>query len=367
MFFDDKKEDKMPINEDLITATILNNTLPREIFSEIKVSAPPKTGKVRTVYDIGGDKMILISSDNLSTHDVVHRRQVFGKGENLNAISSYYFEKTRHIISNHFIETLAPNAWLVRKARPILIEMVFRKYLTGSGWKAYTTKNGFDNGMNFCGVDLRRGYRRNEQLDQIIFTPTIKGKVKDFPIPEFKGLDQEKDDAPVTMDIIRRNYKLFGLRKPEDIDLVVDVSLKLYSFIHNSLKSKGFLLADTKWEFGYFSDGSIGLIDECVTPDSSRIWCKSAYNFNPEKNEFTIVQEDKQHFRDYVEALGLHASDKKKELAEHWMDDAVLKNGVIKYCNIRKIITGNLPEISNVSRKKIILDALAEKGYLEKR
>ncbi|MCK5198146.1 MAG: hypothetical protein KAR21_07335, partial [Spirochaetales bacterium] len=211
----------MPIDEKLITREVLNNTLTREVYSEVKVAAEPKMGKVRTVYDVGDERMIMISSDNLSTHDVVHKRQVYGKGENLDAISGYYFETTGHIVPNHLIETLAPNVWLVQKAKPILVEMVFRKYLTGSGWRDYKKKNGPEKGSEFCGVDLRPGYRKNEMLDEVIFTPTGKGLAGDFNIPEFQGLDPEIDDPKITIDIIRRNYGTLGLRKPEDLDQVM--------------------------------------------------------------------------------------------------------------------------------------------------
>ena len=355
----------MAINEKLITPEIMDNTLKKEVYPEIDVVTEPKMGKVRIVYDVKSNKLVMKASDDLSTHDVVHKRQVYGKGENLNAISSFYFEKTKHIVGNHFIESLAPNTWLVEKAEPILVEMVFRKYITGSGWKAYDKANGQEQGTEFCGASLRPGYRKNEMLDDVIFTPTAKGQVKDFPIPEFKGLDPETDDPKLTVDTIRKNYKAFGLRKPEDLDNVVDIAFRLYDCIHSDLESKGYLLADTKWEFGYFPDGSIGVIDECVTPDSSRIWSKSLYTFNPEKNEFTIVQDDKQHFRDYVESKGLHTPDKKKELAEHWMDDNILRGGIVKYCNIREIITGTPTEITTEPRKEVVLEALASGGYLK--
>ncbi len=294
----------MPIDEKLITQEVLNNTLAREVYPEVKVVAAPKMGKVRTVYDLGDERIIMISSDNLSTHDVVHKRQVYGKGENLDTISEHYFTATEHIVPNHLIETLAPNVWLVQKARPILVEMVFRKYLTGSGWKEYQQKKGQEEGCEFCGVPLRPGYRKNEILDEVIFTPTGKGVAGDFDIPEFRGLNPETDDPKITIDIIRTNYKAFGLVKPEDLDEIMEKAFALYDFIHEDLGGKGHLLADTKWEFGYMPDGSISIIDECVTPDSSRFWTSDDYSFNPVENEFKIVQDDKQHFRDYIEKLG---------------------------------------------------------------
>ena len=354
----------MPIDEKLITKEVLNNTLAREVYPEVKVISEPMMGKVRTVYDVGDQRMIMISSDNLSTHDVVHKRQVYGKGENLDAISGYYFEATKHIVPNHLIEILAPNVWLVQKVEPILVEMVFRKYLTGSGWRDYEKKNGPEEGSKFCGVELRPGYRRNEMLDEVIFTPTGKGQVKDFDIPEFQDMDPETDDPKITIDIIRRNYKTFGLRQPEDLDYIMEKAFALYTFIHEDLGEKGHLLADTKWEFGYMPDGSISLIDECVTPDSSRFWKVKDYLFNPEKNEFNVVQDDKQHFRDYVEGLGLHAVERKAELAAHLMDDEILKQGVVKYCDIREEIAGTLPVITTDPRKDAVLAALGDGGFL---
>src|SRR3989338_6850953 len=111
----------MPIDKKLITPKIMNNTLKREVYPEIDVRTPPKMGKVRTVYDVAVNQLLMVSSDNLSTHDVVHKRQVYAKGENLDAISSYFFEKTKHIIRNHFVDNIAPNTWRVLKAKPILV------------------------------------------------------------------------------------------------------------------------------------------------------------------------------------------------------------------------------------------------------
>ncbi len=267
----------MVVDKSQITPEVLANTLQREVWPEVKVIAPPKMGKVRTVYDVGNDKLIMVSSDNLSTHDVVHRRPVYGKGDTLDAISAHYFRMTKGIIPNHYLDTLGPNTWLTTKAQPILVEMVFRGHLTGSGWKAYAKANGPEQGTEFCGANLRLGYRENERLDEVLFTPTAKGQAKDFPIPEFSGLDPEEDDPKITLDMIRKNFKAFGLRRPEDIDFLVDAGRRLYQAIDGDLQTKDELLADTKWEFGYLPDGRIGLIDECVTPDSSRIWQKSGH------------------------------------------------------------------------------------------
>ena len=355
----------MSVDESLITSEVMGNTLVREVWPEVRVVAPPKMGKVRTVYDVGGEQLVLVSSDNLSTHDVVHKRQVYGKGDNLDAISVFYFDLTRGFIPNHFIRTLGPNTWLTHKASPILVEMVFRGYITGSAWDAYVEADGQKKGMDFCGVKLRPGYRRNEKLDEVIFTPTAKGQVKDFNIPEFAGMSPDEDDPKLNLDIIRRNFRAFGLRKPEDIEFLRDVSLEIYGFIHSDLQRAGHLFADTKWEFGYLPDGTIVLIDECVTPDSSRFWRVAQYNFNPASDEFTIVQADKQPFRDYVKGLGLHTPDKKAELAAHWMADDVLRAGIVRYGNIREEITGTPMRITTKPRKQEVLEALASAGFLK--
>lgn len=354
----------MPVDERQITAEVLDNTLRQEVYPQIWVmpGTTPRMGKVRTVYDVGDGGLIMISSDNLSTHDVVHARQVHAKGANLDAISAYYFDMTREIVENHLIDTVAPNVWLVEKAKPILVEMVFRQYLTGSGWKGYAKENGPEQGMVFCGVPLRPGYRKNERLDELIFTPTAKGQVKDFDIPEFEGMEPEKDDPKLTVNVIRANYQAFGLRQPEDLDELMDIAFRLYATIHSDLQSKGQLLADTKWEFGYATDGTIMLIDECVTPDSSRFWLSAEYKFDPEKREFHIVQGDKQPFRDYIEALGLQ--DDKAALAEHWMADDALRAGVKRYCDMRETITGTTAQITTEPRKEQVLAALGDMGYL---
>lgn len=352
----------MPIDRSKINKEVLENTLKREVWPEVKVIAPPKMGKVRTVYDVGQGRLLLVSSDNLSTHDVVQARQVYGKGENLDAISAFYFKQTQGIIPNHLSRTLGPNAWLTEKAKPILVEMVFRKYLTGSGWKAYEQANGPEEGTDFCGVWLRPGYKKNEMLDRVIFTPTAKGQAKDFSIPEFAGIDPEEDDPKLALDVIRKNYQAFGLRRPEDIDALQEISLRLYQAIHSDLRQKGHLLADTKWEFGYLPDGRLVLIDECVTPDSSRFWSVSEYKFNQAKNEFTVVQDDKQHFRDYIEKLGLHKD--KAALARYQMPDEVLIDGIVKYGNIREAITGTQMQITTKPRKQVVLEALAAEGLL---
>lgn len=355
----------MPIDEKLITPEVLNNTLIQEIYPEIKVIREPKTGKVRVVYPISENMLLMMSSDNLSTHDVVHKRQVYGKGANLDAISSFYFDKTRSIIQNHFVQNIAPNTWLVERAEQIMIEMVFRKTITGSLWKGYAKADGPEEGMEFCGVQIRPGYRKNEMLDAVISTPTAKGQVKDFAIPEFKGLDPEADDPKLTADIIRKNYKAFGLKKPEDYDQLEHIGFALYDSIGVDLDSKGAIMADTKWEFGYSHSGRIILIDECVTPDSSRIWLKDKYVFNEEKNEFTIVQEDKQEFRDHIESIGLEAKARKTELAQYSMPDDVMKRGVIKYCNIRERITGTQLVITTDPMKEAVLEVLDGRGYLK--
>jgi phosphoribosylaminoimidazole-succinocarboxamide synthase len=361
----------MPLDEALLTPEVLNNTLARQVFPEVRIvpGTAPKMGKVRTVYDIGkkggGDLLLMVSSDNLSTHDVVHKRRVYGKGGNLDEISSHFFElawEALHL-SNHYIETVGPNAWIVQKAQPILVEMVLRACLTGSGWKAYEKADGPRTGMDFCGVHLRPGYHKNERLDQVIVTPTAKGQVKDFPTLKFPGLGSEDDDPPVTLDMIRNNYQAFGLREQEDLDIIVDDARRLYDFISKKLAATGNLLADTKWEFGYLSDGTIALIDECVTPDSSRFWSLEHYKYDPEKGLFIAVQHDKQPFRDHIEELGLHKD--KARLAAYEMPYEEIRKGVIRYGDMREAITGTKMLITTDPVRERVIAALDKRGMLK--
>lgn len=303
----------MNIEESGLTPAVLENTLSKDDIKEILVNkagleeATIKEGKVRTVAPLPKDKLLMLISDDISAFDVVLNGRIYMKGRDLNEISKYFFKGTKDIVPNHFVEAIHPNAWVVDKAQPIMVEVIARQYLTGSAWSAYQKAGGPENGIEFCGLPIRSGYKRNEKLDDLMITPTTKGKAKDFPIPEFKdwtNKEKEKDDVPITRDMIMNKYKAFGLQMPEDWLEVEAKVQELFKRGAAMLGRSGLLFVDTKWEFGYRKDRRIILIDESVTPDSSRMWDAEQYSFVPEKKEFTADELSKQYLRDYLISQG---------------------------------------------------------------
>ena len=262
-----------------------------------------KRGKVRDIYDLG-DKLLIISTDRISCFDVVLPTQIPRKGEVLTALSLFWFEFTRDIIPNHLITTniddlppklkkhkdiLTGRSMLVSKARPIPVECVVRGYLSGSGWKEYKQK------QSICGIKLPEGLRESDRLPQIIFTPATK---------EDKGHDinvtQEYIDKEIGGDISRK---------------LQSTSITLYKRASEYAENKGMIIADTKFEFGIFNNEVI-LIDEVLTPDSSRFWPKAEYIPGQAQPSF-----DKQFVRDYLQTLDWNKTPPAPELPQ----DIVLK------------------------------------------
>jgi phosphoribosylaminoimidazole-succinocarboxamide synthase len=264
----------------------LNPTAP--VFrTEIPGAKLLARGKVRDLYD-AGDNVILVATDRLSAFDVVFPDPIPMKGAVLNQISAFWFEKTNGIVENHFIsadvsafpkpfsdhpDLLKARSSLVRKARPIKLECVVRGYLSGSGWTSYR-----DSG-EVCGVKLRPGLKESERLDEPIFTPTTKADVG--------------HDEPVT----EKNAKEIA-GSTETFETLRDYSVKLYSFASDFAAKRGIIIADTKFEFGIISNKII-LIDEALTPDSSRFWPAELYAPGASPPSF-----DKQFVRDYVSSIG---------------------------------------------------------------
>jgi len=235
-------------------------------------------GKVRDVYSFG-DSILLVATDRVSAFDVVFNEGVPHKGEVLNMLSAFWFNKTKDIIDNHMLtlempEGLPPylngRGMIVKKATPMKIEVIVRGYLTGSGLKDYQ-KTG-----KVCGIELPPGLKNGSRLPEPIFTPSTKAE---------KG-----HDINITLN---EANKLVGA---EAAAYIRDKAIELYRFGHSHLWEKGFVLADTKFEFGVFNEEII-LIDECMTPDSSRYWDRAEY----EKGN--LVSSDKQYLRDYLETL----------------------------------------------------------------
>jgi len=242
-------------------------------------------GKVREVYDLG-DNLLIVASDRISAFDVIMNEIVPEKGKILNQISTFWLNETKHIIGNHLISDKASEypsllkyadylngrSMVVKKAKPLPVEFIVRGYIAGSGWKSYK-----DNGQ-ICGVELPDGLEKYGRLEEPIFTPSTKA--------------DEGHDENITYE------QCCAILGDELTQKLKQVSIDLYNFGSNRLENEGVLLADTKFEFGELEDGSIILIDEALTPDSSRLWL--AENYEP-GNEPTNY--DKQILRDYLESL----------------------------------------------------------------
>src|SRR5580765_6206703 len=231
-------------------------------FADLKLHG---RGKVRDIYQVG-DRLLLIATDRISAFDYVLGSGIPDKGKVLTQLSAFWFEQTHEIVPNHLISTdvrefppqfghdrdmLAGRTMLVRKTNPIPIECVARGYLSGSGWKDYRATGAV------CGVPLPAGLRESDRLPAAVFTPATKAT---------SGHDVNISEAEAG--------RIVG---EQLVATLRDVTLKLYAFGAAHAESRGIILADTKFEFGLTRDGGVMLIDEIMTPDSSRYWPKDQY------------------------------------------------------------------------------------------
>ncbi|MBC8383680.1 MAG: phosphoribosylaminoimidazolesuccinocarboxamide synthase [Candidatus Cloacimonetes bacterium] len=248
---------------------------------------PLKQGKVRDIYDLGNE-LLIIASDRISAFDHILQDEIPNKGKILNQISAYWFDHTASIIPNHIISTsvkdfpkniqdasdnIEKRSMLVKKADKFPIECIVRGYIAGSGWKDYK------NSGKVCGIELPEGLIESEKLPEPLFTPSTK--------PE------EGHDENISYDEMKR------LVDPLLAEKIKEISLQLYTFAHDILEKKNIILADTKFEFGLF-DNKIILIDEIFTPDSSRFWDKDEYEPGRSQKSY-----DKQFVRDYLLSKGI--------------------------------------------------------------
>ena len=245
-----------------------------------------KRGKVRDMYELD-DKLLIIATDRISCFDVVLSEGIPHKGKVLTQISKFWFEFLKDLTDNHVVtfdmepfrdklggsfEILKDRSMLVRRARPLAIECVVRGYLSGSGWKEYKEDG------EICGIKLPKGLKESDRLPEPLFTPSTKEVIgHDFNITEF-GARKKLGD---------RLY-----------DLVKGKAVAIYNKAAEYADSKGIIIADTKFEFGVTEEGKTILIDEVLTPDSSRFWPKEKYKPGGPQASF-----DKQFVRDYLESL----------------------------------------------------------------
>ena len=242
-----------------------------------------RRGKVRDVYEIE-DKLLIVASDRMSAFDVVMDDPIPDKGSILTRISLFWFEKLESMVENHIISSspaeypeicrkyaaeLEHRSMLVKKTEPLPVECIVRGYLSGSGWKEYTKTGAV------CGITLPEGLRESEKLPEPIFTPSTKAE---------DGMHDENIDFETAVGLLGR----------DTAEEVRRLSLKIYEFGRNLAAQKGIIVADTKFEFG-IKDGRLILIDEVLTPDSSRFWPMDTYAPGGPQKSF-----DKQFLRDYL-------------------------------------------------------------------
>ncbi|MEW6305970.1 MAG: phosphoribosylaminoimidazolesuccinocarboxamide synthase [Verrucomicrobiota bacterium] len=258
-----------------------------EPLLQIDLPGIPKirSGKVREIFDLG-DRLLFVATDRISAFDCIMPNGIPRKGEVLTQISHFWFDQTEHIVPNHRLAKandplpamlqahagkVARRSMMVKKATPLAIECVVRGYLAGSGWKEYRQQ------QTVCGIRLPAGLKESAELPEPIFTPATKA--------------QTGHDENISFD---EAAKIVGRDVAEKAR---DLSLRIYNFAREYARPRGIILADTKFEFGFF-DGQLLLIDEVLTPDSSRFWPADKYEPGRSQPSF-----DKQFVRDYLETL----------------------------------------------------------------
>ncbi len=251
--------------------------------SDIKSLPFLHRGKVRDLYAVGDDKLLVVQTDRLSAFDVILPDPVPGKGEVLTTLSNFWFEKLGHVIPNHLTgidpETVVDEAdrgqvrgraFVVKKLKALPIEAIVRGYLVGSGWKDYQRSGAV------CGIPLPAGLQEAEKLAEPLFTPSTKADIGEH--------DENISFA--------QSVELLGESRANEVR---EATLKLYSTAADYAASKGIIIADTKFEFGVDADGVLHLIDEALTPDSSRFWPAEQYKVGSNPPSF-----DKQFIRDWL-------------------------------------------------------------------
>ncbi|MDD5384635.1 MAG: phosphoribosylaminoimidazolesuccinocarboxamide synthase [Gallionella sp.] len=276
-------------------------------------------GKVRDLYEVDDQHLLIVQTDRLSAFDVILPDPIPGKGEVLTRVSNFWFDKLQHVIPNH-LTGIAPEsvvkgeqeqaqvkgrAFVTRKLKPLPIEAIVRGYLAGSGWKDYQKTGAV------CGIKLPDGLREAEKLPQPLFTPSTKAAVGDH--------DENISFA--------QTIELLGEARANEVR---DATLALYTEAANYAASKGIIIADTKFEFGVDEAGKLYLIDEALTPDSSRFWPADQYQVGSNPPSF-----DKQFVRDWLESSGWN----KQAPAPH-IPQEVLQKTADKYREAAQRLTG---------------------------
>jgi len=244
------------------------------------------TGKVRELYALDDERLLLVASDRISTFDVVHPTPVPDKGRVLTGLSAFWFARTSELVPNHLLDLRKDGRTMVcRRLEMLPVEFVVRGYLAGSGWKDYERTGAV------CGHDLPPGMRESERLPQPILTPATKAT---------EGHDENITEEEATALCGRERY---GRAK--------EAALAVYAFSSSHAEAQGIIVADTKFEFGVTPAGEVVLADEALTPDSSRFWPQDGYEPGRPQPSF-----DKQFVRDWCEASGWDKSPPAPELPD---------------------------------------------------
>jgi phosphoribosylaminoimidazole-succinocarboxamide synthase len=278
-------------------------------------------GKVRDVYSVDAETLLIVATDRLSAFDVVLPDPIPGKGEILTQTSLFWFGRTRHLVPNHLLEkpleSVLPagadvseyrlRSAVTRHLRPLPVEAVARGYLIGSGWKDYQATG------SVCGQPLPAGLRMADRLPEPIFTPATKAAAGDHD--ENIGFD-----------------RVVGLIGSSLAERVRELTLQIYDEASAYARERGIIIADTKFEFGLDADGELYLIDEALTPDSSRFWPVDEYRPGTSPPSF-----DKQFVRDYLETL-----DWNKQAPGPRLPAEIIRKTSEKYLEAYRLLTGNL-------------------------
>jgi phosphoribosylaminoimidazole-succinocarboxamide synthase len=274
-------------------------------------------GKVRDIYDIDEHRLLIVTTDRLSAFDVVFNQPISGKGRVLNEVANFWFERTCHIISNQLthesldnvltpeeIEQVDGRAIIVKKLKPLPVEAIVRGYIIGSGWKDYQQTG------SVCGIKLPKNLQLAEKLPQTLYTPSSKATAGEHD----KNIDFKQTVQLVGKDLAQQ---------------IKDASLALYQFAADYALERGIIIADTKFEFGLDEAGKLTLMDEVLTPDSSRFWSKANYQIGISPKSF-----DKQIVRDYLETL-----DWDKTAPAPTLPDNIVQETADKYKQVQRLLT----------------------------
>lgn len=313
--------------------------------------------RICSLYGLEEEELaVMVISDRISAYECIWQSEgglqgIPGKGAALNAIARYWFTRFEEegLAGNHIVDAPHPLIWIVRKARPIMIEAIARQYISGSMWRAYEKGE-----REICGITLPEGLKRNQKLDELLITPSTKGIISGVEgIPEI-------DDVNISRDQIINNLEVFKFRNAEDVAVYEKLLSEGFNLISRELEKIGKIFVDTKFELGFIGEGDdarIIYIDEIGTPDSSRYWDKDLY----EKGE--IREDSKEFFREILQAnvpdkdvlLNKDRMEERKALAATFrLKDEMMMEVSRLYIDLAEKITGKKLLLSDSPKKEIM-------------